>query len=303
MHIDLSGLEALTTVVEQGGFGRAAEHLHKVQSAVSHQVQKLEEQLGVTLFNREGYRVRLTPAGEAILAEARRLLSQAEHVKSIARQFSQGWEASLLVIVDGMLPLDPMLNALKTLASENVPTRIQVKIEFLRGVQARFEKDQGDLMVVVEYAASPYMYAEALPDMDCVLCIAPDHPLAAAKSVSLAQLQDHVELSVQNTSEEQSHDPHLFGCERGFFLSSFQAKKDALLMGVGFGWMPVYLIRNELKSRTLREVKYVGGSRYRFTPRLIHRTDRSLGRAGKRFMTLLRNATWPQQIDSRRRGN
>src|SRR5882757_4529378 len=103
MPIDLSGLEALSAVVQYGGFGQAAEHLHKVQSAVSHQVRKLETQLGVVLFNRDGYRVRLTPAGEAILAEGRRLLSQAEHVSSIARQFSQGWEPNLLVIMDGML--------------------------------------------------------------------------------------------------------------------------------------------------------------------------------------------------------
>ena len=88
MQLDLSALEALEAVVKCGGFGRAAEHLHKVQSAVSHQVQKLEEQLGITLFNRESHRVCLTPAGEVILAESRRLLSQAEHVSSLARQFS-----------------------------------------------------------------------------------------------------------------------------------------------------------------------------------------------------------------------
>ncbi len=302
MQIELSGLEALEAVVKHGGIGRAAEHLHKVQSAVSHQVQKLEQQLGVTLFDREGYRVRLTAVGEAILTESRRLLAQAEHVRSVARQFSQGWEAGLLVIMDGMLPLDPMLSALRTLAEERVPTRIQVKVEFLRGVQARFEKDDGDLMLVVDYAASPYLHEEALPAVDCVLCVGSHHPLAAARVVSLAELQEHVELSVQHASEEQGHDRHLFGCERSFFLSSFEAKKQALLMGVGFGWMPAYLVRNELKTRTLHEVRYIGGSRYRFTPRLVRRTERALGRAGQRFNALLRDAMWPQQLVSRRQG-
>ncbi len=51
-------------------------------------------------------------------------------------------------------------------------------------------------------------------------------------------------------------------------------------MGVGFGWMPLYLIRDELEAGGLREVKYVGESRFRFTPRLAHRSDRKLGRTG-----------------------
>src|ERR1700760_1153903 len=148
MAFDLNALEAFAAVVDCGGFGRAAQQLNKAQSAVSHQVRKLEEQLGIELFNREGYRVQLTPAGEAVLAEGRRLLSQAELVGSVARQFIQGWEPRLLVIIDGILPLDPILDGLKTLATEQVPTRIQVKVEFLSGVTSRFEREQGDLMLL-----------------------------------------------------------------------------------------------------------------------------------------------------------
>lgn len=294
MQLDLDALDALEAVVKYGGFGRAAQHLHKVQSAVSHQIRKLERQLGVTLFDRGGYRVRLTLAGELVLSQGRRLLAQAQRVQSAARQLSQGWEPHLLVIVDGILPLDPTLFALKKLADEHVPTRIQVRVEFLRGVQLHFEKDNGDLMLVVDYAADPYLSEEALPSVDCVLCVAPTHPLGNARNVSLSELQEHVELSVQHSSEEQGHDRHLFGCERSFYLSSFQTKKEALLMGVGFGWMPIYFIQKELKTGALRELKYIGGSRYRFTPLLVRRTNRGLGRAGQRFVDLLRSAVWPK---------
>jgi DNA-binding transcriptional LysR family regulator len=302
MQLDLNGLEALEAVVKYGGFARAAEHLHKVQSAVSHQIHKIEQQLGISVFNRDGYRVQLTPAGEAILAEGRRLLAQAEHVRSVARQFSQEWEPSLMIMVDGILPLDPTLSAMKTLAAAHVPTRIQVKVEFLRGVQSSFERENGDLMLVTDYAASPYLHEEALPAMDCILCVGCSHPLARAKKVSLALLQEYVELSVQHSSEEQGHDRHLFGCERAFYLSSHHTKKEALLMGVGFGWMPLYLVHKELKAGALRELKYAGGSWYRFTPRLVHRADRRLGRAGLEFIAILRKAAWPRPRLLRRRG-
>ncbi|MGB7739085.1 MAG: LysR family transcriptional regulator, partial [Steroidobacteraceae bacterium] len=87
MHLDLDALRALDAVIRDGGFARAALRLHKVQSAVSYQIRKLERQLGLKLVDRDGYRVRLTAAGEVVLAEGRRLLAQAEHIESVARQF------------------------------------------------------------------------------------------------------------------------------------------------------------------------------------------------------------------------
>jgi DNA-binding transcriptional LysR family regulator len=293
MKLDLRAVEALEAVVKYGGFNRAAEHLHRVQSAVSHQIANLEAHLGVRLLNRDDYRVRLTAAGEAVLAEGRRLLFQAERVRSVAHQFKEGWEPKLLVIIDGILPLDPTLAALQTLTKEGVPTRIQVSVEFLRGVQARFEKDAGDLMLVADYVPDAYLHEEALPEMDCILCVGKSHPLARTSPVSLAELQDHVELSVQHSSDEQESDHHLLGCERRVYLPSFHTKREALLMGVGFGWMPLHLIWNELRSGLLRELKYVGGAHYRITPRLVHRAGGPLGRAGARFITLLRDGAWP----------
>jgi DNA-binding transcriptional LysR family regulator len=293
MRFDLSGLEAFIAVADCGGFTRAATQLNKAQSAVSHQVRKLEEQLGIALFDRGGYRVRLTAAGEAVLVEGRRVLSQAEHVSAVAQQLCEGWEPRLLVIIDGILPLDPLLEGLRTLAAEQVPTRIQVKVEFLSGVPARFERENGDLMLLVDPESPPRFDEEPLPEMECVLCVAAAHPLGQEKSVSLTQLQEHIELSVQNSSEEQRTDRHLFGCERGFFLSSFQAKKQALLMGVGFGWMPLYLVLDEIEEGELQEVNYAGGSRFRFSPRLVCRTQRKLGRTGQRLVELLRVARWP----------
>jgi DNA-binding transcriptional LysR family regulator len=292
MRLDLDAVEALDAVVDGGGIARAAERLNKVPSAVSYQVRRLEEQLGVKMLDRDGYRLRLTPAGEAVLAEGRRLLAEARQVEALARQFAEGWEPKLLVIIDGILPMEPALAAFRTLAEERVPTRIQLKVEFQRGVQFCFERDQADLMLVKDYEARPYLKTEELPEVECVLCVAPGHELAAARAVQLRDLQDHVELSVQDSSGRRD-DPHGFGGERVFHLSGFDAKRQALLMGVGFGWMPLNLIREDLRAGRLSELRYAGGSRYRFTPRLVQRTDTPPGRAGSRLAQLLREASGP----------
>ena len=81
---DLDAIRALDAVVRHGGFAQAAAALHRVQSTVSYQVGKLEAQLGVPLLDRTHYRVQLTPAGEALLAEGRRLLGQADRMAWMA---------------------------------------------------------------------------------------------------------------------------------------------------------------------------------------------------------------------------
>jgi len=294
MKLDLEALSALDAVVRHGSFARAAEALHKVTSAVSYQVKKLEEQLNLTLVDRSAYRVRLTAEGEAVLAEGRRLLRQAYQVEALAQQLASGWEARLLVVVDGILPLADTLRALKQLADEGVPTRVQLKIEFLGGVQHRFEKEQADLMLVKEYQPSALLQAQAKAEVECVLCVAPEHALAqlaaeAGRPLRLEELQDHVELSVQDSSDQGS-DRQMFGGERVFYLSGFVAKRQALLMGMGFGWMPRYLVDEPLAAGQLVELPCQGGSRFRFTPWLVQRLDRPPGRAGQRLIELLSRA-------------
>ncbi len=286
MNLDLDALAALDAVVREGGFARAAQRLHRVQSAVSYQVAKLEQQLGLELLDRQGYRVRLTPAGVSILDEGRKLLAQAQQLQALAAQFRDGWEARLLLIADGILPLEKVLLALKQLAQEGVPTKVQVKIEFLRGVQQRFEKDDADLMIVKDVDDKPQFARRALEEIECILCAAPAHPLALLQQVSLQQLQEHTELTIQDSSDS-GNDRHIFGSERVFYLSGFVAKKQALLMAMGYGWMPRFLVEQELRDGSLREVAYGGGSRYRFTPQLVWQRNRPLGRAGQRLLALL----------------
>ena len=93
---------------------------------------------------------------------------------------------------------------------------------------------------------------------------------------------------VHDSSESRRvADARIFGGPRVFFLSDFGTKKQGIAMGLGYGWMPTYLVREELASGALREIAYAGGSRYSFAPRLVHPADRPLGRAGATFFRLL----------------
>jgi len=80
--MDLSDLRIFTAVVREGGVTRAAEKLNRVQSNVTTRIRQLEEDLDVTLFIREGKRLHLAPAGQALLGYADRLLALADEARA-----------------------------------------------------------------------------------------------------------------------------------------------------------------------------------------------------------------------------
>lgn len=289
MKLDLDSIRVLHTIVEQGSFSAASKVLHRAQSAVSYQIKKLESSLNLTIFDRSEYRAILTPKGEAILNEGRRLLAQAENIEVLARKLSQEWEPSFEVVVDGILDITPIMSVIRSLIEEDVPTKISLTMEYLGGVQHRFEQNNADLMLVKEYQASTQLLSHSLPEVECLLCLSNDHPLANTARVDRNDLQQYIEISVHDSSDQELYAvEHLhFGGDRMFYLSDFKSKKQALIQGIGFGWMPYYLVKKELDTGTLVEVNYQHGSRFSFRPQLVWRAEKPLGKTGQKFIEQL----------------
>ena len=91
MNYTLEQLRGLVAVAEELHFGRAATRLRMTQPPLSRQIQKLEAAVGAQLLARDNRKVSLTPAGEAFLAEARRILAIAEAAPELAQRVSSGF--------------------------------------------------------------------------------------------------------------------------------------------------------------------------------------------------------------------
>ena len=290
MPLTLDQLRALEAIERLGSFAAAGKDLHRTTSAVSYAVQKLEEGLGLELFDRSGHRAELTPEGRLVLDAGRRLLREARALDELATQLREEWEPELRIVVDGIFPLRPILRAVRGLTEHAAPTRVQLRVEYLGGVRERFDEQPADVMLTLAFAGDADHEARPLPPIDMLLVTSPTHPLVDLDRVDRAALADHVELSVRDSSRRASatRGPLDMGSPQLFRLSDFHSKREALLEGVGYGWMPQHLIERDLTAGTLRELPLEEGSRHTFTPHLVTRRAAPPGRAARLFLSLLR---------------
>ncbi|MFE0193677.1 LysR family transcriptional regulator [Streptomyces sp. NPDC058989] len=118
--MELRQVRYFVTVAQELHFGRAAERLHIVQSAVSQQIRRLERELQTELFDRSSRQVRLTPVGERFLPEARALLAAEERARAVVAELTAGRARTLRLGTSTGLGahLDRVLDTLAGLAPE-----------------------------------------------------------------------------------------------------------------------------------------------------------------------------------------
>ncbi|WP_331743211.1 LysR family transcriptional regulator [Kitasatospora sp. NBC_01300] len=181
-------LRYFVAVAEELHFGRAAERLMIVQSAVSQQIGRLERELGVELFDRSGRRVRLTAAGAAFLSGAREVLAAEQRALGLVGGFVAEREAVLRIGTSrGMgVRLERVLAALE----RNAPgTRVELASaapeERLRRVA---DREWDAAFVRGEVAAPQGVRLIPVWQEELVVALPARHPLAGADAVDLARL-------------------------------------------------------------------------------------------------------------------
>jgi DNA-binding transcriptional LysR family regulator len=292
VHVSLDQARALDAWARFGTFQRAAEALRKGHTAVLYAVRTLEEQAGIELVDRTGYRSRLTPAGQRVLEQCRKLLATERELESLCAELRGGWEPSLKVVFDGVFPAAPILRVVGELAADKAPTRIEVAVAFLARVEETFERDQADFMITVLPPEGPGLSGVALPEIRARLVAHRKHPAARHHKRSLTpdDLAAYVLVTVQGSDPRLQLATGPLERRSTVRLPDFHAKKAAILQGIGLGWLPEHLILRELERRELVAFELDGRRWHSFEPRLYYRHGQGLGRAGTRVLQALTHA-------------
>ena len=292
IHYTLDQLIVLEAIVRTGSFGKAAKELYRVPSAISYSVSCLEEALELQLFDRTKRKAHLTIEGHRIYNEALKILQNGEDLQRLSNHFKSGWEPELQIIVDGIIPMESITAALHPFSTMDIPTRIRLDIEYREGVPDRFFSDKADLMIILDFTdTSNELEVTLLDPVEVVLVVAPEHPVALMNNVSDEDLHPHMDLVVRDSSPKYSQAPkesRFMNSKNLLFLSDFHSKRLALLGGIGYGWMPIYLIEEDLSAGRLQLVSREV-NRWSYSPSLVKRKEHELGKAGQLFYSALIN--------------
>jgi DNA-binding transcriptional LysR family regulator len=235
--IDFESLRYLLVSSEIGKLGRAAEVLGVEASTLSRRLAQVEDELGVTLFERGHFGIRLTTAGKAVMVHVRRLLADLEAVKMSGHCNGSGNVGQIRLGVR-MPPIGEPIQSLLSSWHERYP---QVDFELHemneRDILTALEERRLDVAFMTEHTLWPHAVAEPIYRERLLAALPTGHALAARKTLKWDLLRDETFL-VQGWEESQT--------AREFFASllgsgvrfrTHAASKQSILalVGAGFG--------------------------------------------------------------------
>ena len=255
MNIEV--LEILDAIDRRGSFAKAAEDLNKATSALSYGIQKLEEQLDISVFQRQGRRSVLTPAGRLILNEGRKILESTILLADKAKELATGWEPKIRIAAESTLDLSIFFKVLDGFLTEHEAMEIDVCESVLSGGWEALEHDRVDLLVG---APGPVplqkgFRAVSINPSEMVPVIASHHPLAR-----LANDPEALKEAIPMTRTVVTHDTAMVDVTRnaGFsmtkkivYVQTMDQKIEAQLAGLGLGHIPKFRIQRYLDEGRL----------------------------------------------------
>lgn len=291
-NVTLDQLRVLAALQRTGSVSATARALHRAQSAVSYALKTLEGQLGLALVDHAGYRARLTPVGEAILARAEAVLAEAGALTHLAGELRGGTEPTLSILMDAILPTAQLMPVLAALNARRPTTRVSLRVALLGGMVQALEQESPDLVLAPQglYNLPPHYDHEVLGSITLVPVVAAAHPLAAvAAPVPLDEVRRHVHLLITSPPGQQTPvDSGLIGAPLHWSFPDFASRLEGLRAGLGFAWMPTHLVEADLRAGTLVPLVLERGGVVSDVVAMSYRVQPPLGPTGRWVREALR---------------
>lgn len=186
--LERSHLAIIQAVDTQGSLTAAARRLHLTQSALSHAIRKLEEQLGTPIWAREGHSLRPTQAGQYLLSVAHRVLPQLALAEERVRQFANGERGTLRIGMECHPCYQWLLKVVAPYLASWPDVEVDVKQKFQFGGIGALFAHEIDVLVTPDPLYKPGLRFEAVFGYEQVLVVPRGHALASAKYVVPEQL-------------------------------------------------------------------------------------------------------------------
>lgn len=250
--LTLDQLRVLVAIEDTGSFSAAGRHLRRVQSAISHTVQTLEETQGLLLFDRSSRTPRFTDAGRALAAQARQVLRQAEVFERTAQAIAAGLEPELPIAIDSFVPTPPVIRSLAGLQAQHPDLAVTLYTEGMGSAERRVRDGSATLgLCALLPSLAQDLQATPLTQITMVPVVAPSHPLArGSRAVTRDVLGEHVQLILTDPQQRPGPSYSVVSMRLWRFVD-IARRLEFLLAGFGWGTMPRHLVQAHLDAGSL----------------------------------------------------
>lgn len=288
--MDVRDLEVFLAVAKHLNFTRAGEEVHLSQPSVSVRIRRLEEDLGVKLFEQWGKKVVLTEAGQLLEPYARRVVAALDDAQQAIAEF-QGLERGLLRIGASTTPgmyLVPRIIAAFKRRYPNIAIHLSVKNT--RQVEEDIVSNAFDLGFVGGHLISAEVDVISWLIDELVLIVPPGHPLARRRRITPRALAKEPLVFRERGSatrailEDTLRQLNL-GVRAVAELGNPEAVKQAVQGGLGLAFLSKFAVDPELRAKALVTVKVQGVTLTREL-KIIHRKGKHLSQAARAFIEM-----------------
>lgn len=289
--VTLDQLRTFIAAVDEGSFSAAGRKLGRAQSVVSQTLANLEAQLGLKLFDRTTRYPRLTDEGRSLLADARSVADDVDEFKARARAMREGLEPELSVAIDVMYPMDALTRAAVHSQKSYPHTPLRIYVEALGGVIKPVLDRHCSIGVVGSLPLVPDEFqSEPLAAVLFVTVASPSHPLAKSRGVSSpSAIARHVQLVLSDRTALSEGRNFGVLSPLTWRLADLGAKHAFLKAGLGWGHMPLHMVKADIESGALVKIRVEGTPRDMTLPmKVVYRKDAPPGPAGRAFIAQLK---------------
>lgn len=285
--MDLAELEVFLTVTREGRFSRAAEKMHRTQSAVSQTIRKLEGELGEPLFDRSSREGALTDAGRVLQEYAERLLNLRAGAHDALKELREVQRGQLVIAANEFtaLYLLPVLGNFRRLHP-------MIKITVLRSLGSRIGdqvlRHAADFGVLSFDPQEPLLSSVVVYSDELAFVVPPSHPLAGAKQISIKQLgaETFVAHNVPSPYRDKVIDSfrkYKTPLHMDVELPTLQSIKRFVAMGNGVAFVPHISAETEIATGELVRIP-VRELDLNRKLRLVYRKKANLSHAAQAFL-------------------
>jgi len=287
LRISMDQWQAFVTVVREDGYQNASLKLNLTQPSISYSIKKIEQLLGVKLFEIQGRKSMLTSHGRELYVYAARLIQFAAEIEQKAEGKIIKIEHRIRLAVDEIFPVDILMQALSEFSTTVEHSTVTIVRGILSGPCDMLEKGEADIAITYKHPKD--IIAEAFFETKSAIYASENHRLSKLGSTRTLTQSDLVlerQIIVMDTSKRNSIDIGWLNPANAWYVDDLEMKLQLVAHGLGYSWLNEEFVTS--RKLNLNKLNLDVGSSRQHKLYLAYKENENMGDAHLNLIKLLK---------------